>query len=116
MKFHHGLALLIIAGAPIVVAVCLTIETFYRQRPLRNLIAIIPWAMVATLFLIVPVVSHCSDSWDVALAAPTILTPQELGSLRRIGLICPTSYRFQRDGRETCLMYDGDGGASVGCD
>lgn len=115
MTFHHGLAILAIIAAPVIVAGVIVFEASFRKAPLRDIALAVPIAMVLALLLVVPVALSCSDSQDISLAAPNLLSPEELQTLRGTGPFCPTIYRFKRDGEETCLVSDADGGASVGC-
>ncbi len=115
MRFHHGLSLLAIVALPLLAGVAVAVEAGYRRVPVVGVVLSALPAMGLALIVIVPVASRCSASWDVSLAMPRLLAPEERRTLRRTSVLCPTVYRFRRDGRGGCLVSDGDGGALVGC-
>ena len=115
MRFHHGLALLAATASPLLAGAAAAIEAGYRKVLAIGVVLSALTATVLAFAVIVPVAYRCSASWDVALATPRLLTPGERRTLRRTTPLCPTFYRFQRDGRDECLVSDGEGGAFVGC-
>ena len=115
MRFHHGLFLLAIIAIPILLGLIVAFEASFRRVPFGRVV-LFAFLIVAMSFAItLPVSIACSNSWDVSLAAPKLLTPDELKTLRRTTPICPAVYKFKRSGQDTCLVSNGDGGAAVGC-
>lgn len=115
MPLHHALAWLAVAALPLLAGVAAAIGAAYRKIPAIGVLLSALAVMGLVFAIIVPVAYRCSASWDVALATPRLLTPEERRTLRRTTPLCPAFYRFQRDGRDQCLVSDGDGGAFVGC-
>ncbi|KRG83977.1 hypothetical protein ABB33_12715 [Stenotrophomonas acidaminiphila] len=118
MRFHHGLALFATVALLLLAGAVVAIEAGYRRVPaggaVLSVLSVLT-AMVLALAVVVPLASRCPASRDVTLAMPRLLAPEERRTLRRTTVLCPTVYRFRRDGRDECLVSDGDGGASVGC-
>lgn len=116
MRFHHALSLLAIVALPLLAGVAVAVEAGYRRVPAVGVVLSALPATGLALIVIVPLATRCSASWDVSLAMPRLLAPEERRTLRRrTSVLCPTVYRFRRDGRGGCLVSDGDGGALVGC-
>lgn len=115
MRFQHGLALPATVALPLLAGAAVAIEAGCRRGPAGGAVLSALTAMVLALAVIAPLASRCSAAWDVTLAMPRLLAPEERRTLRRTTVLCPTVYRFRRDGRDECLVSDGDGGASVGC-
>ena len=115
MKFHHGLALLAVVAVPVLAGCIAAFEAGYRKRPLTHIALSAITAAAIALIVVVPLANTCSNSHDITLAAPSLLSQDELDSLDSSEMICPTVFHFTRDGQKTCLVSDGDGGASVGC-
>lgn len=115
MRFQHGLALPATVALPLLAGAAVAIEAGCRRGPAGGAVLSVLTAMVLALAVVVPLASRCPASRDVTLAMPRLLAPEERRTLRRTTVLCPTVYRFRRDGRDECLVSDGDGGASVGC-
>ena len=115
MRFHHGPALFATVALPLLAGAVVAIAAGYRRVPAGGAVLSVLTAMVLALAVVVPLASRCPASRDVTLAMPRLLAPEERRTLRRTTVLCPTVYRFRRDGRDECLVSDGDGGASVGC-
>ena len=115
MRFHHGLFLLIVLAIPVLVGLSVAFEANFRRVAFGRIILLALSATVVSFVITLPVSIVCSESWDVSLAAPKLLTPDELKTLKRTSLICPTVYRFKRNGQDACLVTDKDGGATIGC-
>lgn len=115
MRFQHGPALPATVALPLLAGAAVAIEAGCRRGPAGGAVLSVLTAMVLALAVVVPLASRCPASRDVTLAMPRLLAPEERRTLRRTTVLCPTVYRFRRDGRDECLVSDGDGGASVGC-
>ena len=115
MPFHYGLGYLAIVTIPIVVGVAVVVAAIKGKLPILTILFITPIGMLLTFVLTTFIVVRCSNSYDVVLAAKKLLNPTERKTLHGAGFICPNVYTFQRAGKKTCLVSDGDGGAFVGC-
>ncbi|WP_254573887.1 hypothetical protein [Stenotrophomonas acidaminiphila] len=115
MRFQHGPALPATVALPLLAGAVVAIEAGYRRVPAGGAVLSVLTAMVLALAVVVPLASRCPASRDVTLAMPRLLAPEERRTLRRTTVLCPAVYRSRRDGRDECLVSDGDGGASVGC-
>ena len=115
MRFQHGPALPATVALPLLAGAAVAIEAGCRRGPAGGAVLSVLTAMVLALAVVVPLASRCPASRDVTLAMPRLLAPEERRTLRRTTVLCPTVYRSRRDGRDECLVSDGDGGASVGC-
>jgi len=115
MRFHHGLFLLAIIAIPILLGLVVAFEASFRRVPFGRVVLLVSLTVAVSFAITLPASIVCSDSWDVSLAAPKLLTSDELKTLRRATPICPTVYKFKRGGQDTCLVSNGDGGATVGC-
>lgn len=104
MRFQHGPALPATVALPLLAGAAVAIEAGCRRGPAGGAVLSVLTAMVLALAVVVPVASRCSAAWDVTLAMPRLLAPEERRSLRCTTVPCATVYRS-----------DGDGGASVGC-
>ena len=115
MKFHHGLFVLVVIAIPILLGLVVAFEASFRKVAFSRVV-LLTLSVVAVGFVVtLPISIKCSESWDVSQAAPDLLTRDELKTLRRTSLICPAVYKFKRNGEDTCLVSDKDGGASIGC-
>ena len=115
MKFHHGLFLLAVIVIPILLGLAVAFEANFRRVQFGRVVLLAVLTVALSFAITLPVSIVCSDSWDVSLAAPKLLTPDEFKTLRRTTPICPSVYKFKRNGQDACLVSNGDGGATVGC-
>lgn len=115
MRWHHMLALLSIAVVPVTVAVTTFVTALRGRVPLWASLAVALTGLCLSFLFTTMLAIRCSESYDVVSAAARLLTPAERETLRGQEFLCPNVYRFERDGKPTCLVSDGDGGAFVGC-
>ena len=115
MRSHHGMFLLAIVAIPILLGLVAAFEARFRRVTFARVVLLALLTVGISFAITLPVAIACSTSWDISLAAPKLLTTDELQTLRRTSPICPTVYKFKRSGQDTCLLSDGDGGAAVGC-
>lgn len=115
MPQHDALALLAIAAIPAVTGLGALALAHRGRVPVAAVLLGVPLAMVLSLVVAVPVVSQCRDARDAMRVAAALLSPAERETLRGSGLFCPGVLTFRRNGKTTCLVPDGEGGASVGC-
>lgn len=115
MPFHYALAYLAVVLVPIMVGIAVVIAARRQRVPMWTTLFIVPVGMLLSFVLSVMLAARCADSYDVIRAARTLLSPAERETLRGAGWFCPKVYHFERDGKGTCLVSDGDGAAFVGC-
>ena len=114
MPFHHGVAWLAVAIVPLFVGGLVLISA-WRAKSVWGALLVSPVAAFLSLILTAVLAYRCSETMDIRLAAKKLLNPEEISTLQATGFLCPSVYKFRRDGKETCLISDGDGGAFVGC-
>ena len=114
MLFHHGVAWLAVVTIPLLVG-GLVLVAAWKAKSAWGALLLSPAAALLSLILTVGLAYRCSEAMDVRLAAKKLLNPKELATLQGTGFLCPSVYKFKRDGEDTCLVADGDGGALVGC-
>jgi len=115
MPQQDALALLAIAGIPIATGLGALALACRGRVPVVAVLLGVPLAMALSLVVAVPVLSQCRNSRNKMRAAAALLSPAERQTLRGSGLFCPGVLTFRRNGKTTCLVPDGEGGASVGC-
>lgn len=115
MPLHYTLAYLAVLVVPIAVAVA----TFACARrgavPVWISLAISFVGLCLSLVLVTALSWRCADSYDVVVAARTLLTPQERATLRGDEFLCPDVYLFKRGDRQMCLVPHEGRALSVDC-
>lgn len=115
MPQHDVLALLALPGIPVVATLGALALARRGRVPAAAAVPGIAIAMVLSFVVAVPVASQCRNARGVQRAAEALLSPAERNTLQGSAPFCPAVYTFERDGKRTCLVPDGERGASVGC-
>ncbi|MBN8800678.1 MAG: hypothetical protein J0H05_03255 [Stenotrophomonas acidaminiphila] len=77
MRFQHGPALPATVALPLLAGAAVAIEAGCRRGPAGGAVLSVLTAMVLALAVVVPLASRCSAAWDVTLAMPRLLAPEE---------------------------------------
>lgn len=115
MTFHYLVSWLAVLVVPLAVGIGAFVCALRGKVPMWASLGVAFVGTCLTFVLTVSLSWRCTESYDVILAARTLLTPEERGTLRGSEFLCPVIYTFERDDERTCLVPDGDGGAFVGC-
>ena len=115
MSLHYALGILLTLLAPLVVGVAVFAAGRRGHVPAWASLSI---ACVGGLFAFLLTGAgsiRCANSYDVRLAADELLSADELKTLRATQFFCPTVFKFRRDGKDSCLVSDTEGGGHIGC-